>query len=212
MLDKGACEVRYVCQSGQSRSWSGKEQGNSGNFWGVYPVLDSDDRLHPDRLQRLADAFKETGADFIQTGFDPDTNETVEVHFGRLKEDLISQALMGVLWANTLRSAYKHSLVKEIGLWNTEMTCFEDNEYVIRALIASGKSVAIRDVLASARRGGGERISDRLRTYKGRGHRIHCEELVLKLAKQPSCVLSDSVKNHFLARIYNLGVRTYASG
>lgn len=177
--------------------------------------LDSDDRLHHERLKHLAETFEHEQCDFIQTGFDgfdAEKGETIEVHYGRLKDDLISQALMGVLWPNTLRSAFRRTLVEKVGPWNTAMDCFEDYEYVIRALISSKKSFAVRDILASARRGGGLRVSDRLKTYEGRGYRIQCEKLVALLAVQHSDSLSHSVKCDFVARIYNLGVRSYASG
>jgi len=206
--------LRYVYQNNQGAGVA-RNRGIDELHGEFVQFFDSDDRMHPDRFQKLVDLFNESGADFIQTGFDgfdPDSDETIEVHYGRLKDDLVSQALMGVLWPNTLRSAFRHSLVKRVGFWNTEMVCFEDYEYVIRSLLISKKSMVIRDVLASARRGGGERISDRLKTYEGRSHRIECERLVAELAKKHVDSLSDSVKGQFISRIYNLGVRTYASG
>ncbi len=177
--------------------------------------FDSDDRLHPERFQRLVKVFQDTGADFIQTGFDgfdPNTGETVEIHYGRLKDDLVSQALMGVLWPNTLRSAFRRDLVEETGCWNTAMTCFEDYEYVIRALIKSAKAVGVRDILASARRGGGERISDRMNTWEGRSCRLECEKLVAQLALQHAHDMPQPAKRKFVERIYHLGVRTFAEG
>lgn len=177
--------------------------------------FDSDDLLHARRLETLADIFEREQCDFIQTGFDafaPETGETVEIHYGRLKNDIVSQALMGVLWPNTLRSAFRRSLVEKIGPWNTAMTCFEDYEYVIRALLASHKPFVIRDILASARRGGGARVSDRLHTREGRGFRIQCERLVARLAELHAVELSDGVQQEFAGRMYLLGVRSRASG
>jgi pyruvyl transferase EpsI len=206
--------LKYVYQNNAGAS-AARNKGITEISGEYVQYLDSDDRLHPERLAILAKTFEETGADFIQTGFDAfdaETGKIIEVHYGRLKNDLISQALMGVLWANTLRSAFRHSLIDKIGNWNTAMTCFEDYEYVIRALIASQKNVAIRAILASARRGGGTRVSDLLRTYTGRSFRIQCEELVAKLGRQHTDSLSVAVKREFVVRIYNLGVRSYASG
>ncbi len=177
--------------------------------------LDSDDRIHPDRLNILAETFEKEQCDFIQTGFegfDAETGEVVSTHYGRLKHTLVEQALIGVLWPNTLRAAYTAELIKKTGSWNTHMTCFEDYEYVIRALIRAHKPYTIRDVLASARRGGSERISDRLKTHEGRGYRIHCEEVVGVLISKNTGQISSEAKLAFVSRIYGLGVRSYASG
>lgn len=176
--------------------------------------LDSDDRLHPERLQRLVAEFNKTDADFIQTGFDgfdADTGDVISNHFGRPEEDQVELALRGLLWANTLRSAFRRPLVEKIGPWDTEMTCFEDRDYVERAVVQAEKPIAIREILASARRGGSERISDRLRTYEGRKFRILCEERLCKGALTRSDI-SIAAKQAFSSRLYALGFRSNASG
>ena len=176
--------------------------------------LDSDDRIHPARFKRLVEVFEETGADFIQTGFDgfdPQTGEVIEQHYSRPEENQVELALRGLLWANTLRSAFRRSLVDRIGPWKTEMTCFEDREYIERAVVGADKPAAIREILASARRGGSTRISDRLRTYEGRKFRILCEEGLCKgVLGRPD--ISESAKQAFSSRIYALGFRSNASG
>lgn len=176
--------------------------------------LDSDDRLHPDRLEILSMTFEETGADFIQTGFDgfdSETGEIIERHFGKPNESQLEVALRGKLWANTLRSAFRRSLVCNAGLWNIEMTCFEDREYVERAVALAEKPIAIREVLASARRGGSKRVSDLLRSYEGRKFRILCEASLAKAVRDRSDI-SYSAKQVFASRIYALGFRCNASG
>ena len=176
--------------------------------------LDSDDKMHPLRFVQLVVEFDKTDADFIQTGFDgfdADTGETIEQHFGKPGENQVELALRGALWANTLRSAFRRSLVEKMGPWDTEMTCFEDRDYVERAVVLSEKPIAIREILASARRGGSARISDRLRTYEGRKFRILCEERLCKGVRSRSDI-SDSAKRAFASRLYALGFRSHASG
>ena len=102
-------------------------------------------------------------------------------------------------------------LVHRVGLWNTKMSCFEDREYMERALVLAKKPIAIKDILASARRGGSPRISDRLFSYEGRAWRIHCERLLCEAVKgRPD--IPDKWKSQLSSRIYALGFRTNAKG
>ena len=176
--------------------------------------LDSDDLLYPNRFEKVVKVFKETSCDFIQTGFDgfcSECGEIIEQHYGNLSEDQLILALRGRLWANTLRSAFRHSLTVDTGPWNENMTCFEDYEYVVRALAKSWKSVAILDILASARRGGGLRVSDSLRTYKGRTFRIMCEAALCRGVRNRSDIPLQA-KQAFASRLYGLGFRSNARG
>ena len=176
--------------------------------------LDSDDRIHPERLTLLAETFKKEKCDFIQTGFegfDADTGEIISTHYGRTSAPQLDLALRGVVWANTLRSAFTHELVLRTGPWNTEMPCFEDREYIERALLHSEKSVVITDILASARRGGAARVSDLQISYEGRKWRIFCEKRLADGCMNRSDVRLDS-KQAFSSRLYALGFRTNGSG
>jgi len=211
--EPGGLTLKYIYQqnAGPGAARNRGIQAISGEY---VQYLDSDDRLHPERLEILAKAFESTSADFIQTGFDgfdAETGKVIETHYGRLDHDLISQALMGVLWPNTLRSVFRRSLVEKTGLWNMEMTCFEDREYVERAITLADKPIAIRDILASARRGGGKRVSDLLRSYEGRKFRILCEESLANNVLDRSDV-SYIAKQAFASRLYGLGFRSNASG
>ena len=176
--------------------------------------FDSDDRMHPERLALLAEMFKVENCDFIQTGFegfDAETEEIVQTLYGRPAADQLELALRGYLWANTLRSAFTAELVKRIGPWKTEMTCFEDREYVERAVCQARKPRAIREVLASARRGGSVRISDKLRSYEGRTWRVYCERALAE-ATQNREDISYGAKQALASRLYALGFRSNASG
>ncbi len=176
--------------------------------------LDSDDTIHPERLRILKEEFEVSGADFIQTGFegfDPDTKEIVQTVYGRHDQNQVHIALSGFLFANTLRSAFKKSLLDKLEPWNTEMSCFEDREFVERAVLQASKPIALREVLASAMRGGSERISDKLRSREGRNWRIFCEEQLAKSAKRRSDI-PEKVIAQYVSRIYGLALRSNAEG
>ena len=181
---------------------------------GYVQFFDSDDRMHSDRLKRLAKTFEEEQCDFIQTGFEgfcSDCGEVIEEHHANPDVDQFVLALRGRLWANTLRCAMRSELVQESPLWDEEMTCFEDYKYVVGVLCNAKKSIAIPEVLASARRGGGGRVSDRLKTYEGRGFRIRCEEEVARSLTRCEDIDPKEIQQ-FASRIYSLGFRSAASG
>lgn len=206
-------EVRYFSQNNAGPA-AARNRGIREIKGKYVQFLDSDDRLHPERLARLVETFESSGADFIQTGFesiDADTGETISQHFGKPNHHQVELALHGRLWANTLRSAFRRSLVETIGPWDEEMTCFEDRDYVERAVCRADNPVAVREILASARRGGSERISDRLKTYEGRKCRILCERRLAKatLGRED---ISDVARQAFASRLYGLGFRSNASG
>jgi glycosyltransferase involved in cell wall biosynthesis len=176
--------------------------------------LDSDDLIHRERFKMLVDLFRSSSCEFIETGFEgfcSKCGEVYERHFGHTETDAIVLLLLGRLWANTLRSAFRRSLVVRIGHWNEDMSCFEDYEYMTRAIMLSKKNKAIHDILASARRGGGELVSDRLKTYEGRTFRIHCEGLLRDKINELDNI-SLEAKRSFASRIYMLGIRSNAAG
>lgn len=211
--EEGALLLRYFYQEnagvGAARNRGIKEiRGRYVQF------LDSDDRLHPDRLMQLVDMFETENCDFVQTGFegfDAETEEVIQTIYGRPGVNQLELALQGFLWANTLRSAFTTELVRRIGVWKTEMSCFEDREYVERAVCQAKRPGALRDILASARRGGSDRISDKLRSREGRTWRIYCEARLAEAICHRSDI-SDAAKRAFASRIYALGFRSNASG
>ncbi len=208
-----ALSLRYFCQNNAGPA-AARNRGIQEMRGEYVQFLDSDDLIYPERLERLVKVFEETGTDFIQTGFDgfdAETREIIEKHHARPNETQLELALYGTLWANTLRSAFRCTLVKKIGTWDTEMTCFEDREYVERAVVIAEKPEAIRDILASARRGGSKRVSDRLRTYEGRNFRIRCEERLVEGIRNRKDI-SYTAKQALASRLYALGFRSNASG
>jgi glycosyltransferase involved in cell wall biosynthesis len=205
--------VRYIEQAnlGAAAARNTGLQEATGRY---VQFFDSDDRLHPDRLQRLHEAFDEYGADFIQTGFsgfDPDTEEEVQCLYGRPGENQLELAASGNFWANTLRAAMTVELARRTGPWRADMSCFEDREYMERAVSNAKKAIAIKDVLAHARRGGSSRISDKLRSYEGRKCRILCERMLATAVAERADV-SDTAKSAFASRMYGLAFRSNAEG
>lgn len=209
----GDFHLRYFYQKNAGAS-AARNRGLIESRGEFIQFLDSDDLIYPERLERLVKVFKDTGADFIQTGFDgfdAETGEIIEKHYAKPNENQLELALHGVLWANTLRSAFRRALVEKIGPWDIQMTCFEDREFVERAVVLAEKPTAIRDILASTRRGGSKRVSDRLRTHEGRNFRIHCEERLVEGIRNRKNI-SYAAKQAFASRLYALGFRSNASG
>ena len=175
--------------------------------------LDSDDTLHPERLERLVECFGTSGAELIQTGFsrvDFDTGRIIETRLGRVDDTQRNLAFRGLLWANTLRTAFSAELVKRLGPWRTDMVCFEDREYVERAVMESSSSATLPEVLATAHRGRNDQKSNHVKSREGRVCRIACEESLAKRADLPD--MSEVALSEFRSRIYALGFRCRARG
>ncbi len=155
-----------------------------------------------------------TEADFIFTGFDgfdPETGETIETSIAPADLDPNDRALQGKFWGNSLRCAYRSELVARMGPWDEMLDVLEDREYAERGLFRANNAVAVPEVLAHARRGGDERLSDRLRSRAGRANRIECERRLLALAQQTGRARPEAL-SAFASRLYGLGVRCYAEG
>ena len=179
-----------------------------------FQYLDSDDLLPSDRLEKIVKIFKESRCDFIQTGFQgfcSSCGEIIERHYGRPGENQLELALEGVLWPNTLRSTYRRSLVIKTGPWDEKMVTLQDYDYVIRALLQSYKSIAVRDILASARRGHAGRMTEIIKTYEGRWCRLRSESRLCIGVRERDDV-STEAKQAFASRLYSLGFRSKASG
>lgn len=177
--------------------------------------LDSDDILHSTRCQKLADIFLATGADMIMTGFegfDSKSGEIIEKRPGHPGADLVVKALQGNLWGNTLRTAFTRELVTRLGPWREDMVCFEDREYVERAVLAAKKPLSVGDILASARREGSDRLSNKFLTHEGRRCRIIAEEALCDFLLGNGNSISLENKSQFASRLYRLGCRSNASG
>ena len=205
--------VNYVYQNNAGPS-AARNRGIKEIHGDYVQFFDSDDFMHSERLETLVKVFSETGADFIQTGFesfDSDTKKIIGVNYGKPEEDQFGLILQGKFWANTLRAGLSTDLVKAIDGWNEEMTCFEDREYMERAVNHAKNAVAIKEVLASARRGGSARISDLLRSREGRGWRIFCEERIGIYVKEKQSV-SPVILNKFTNRLLSLGLRSSSNG
>ena len=206
-------DIRYIYQNNLGAS-AARNRGIEEIGGEFVQFLDSDDIIANWRLQALVDEFEKVGCDFIITGFDgfdASSGETNEWHYGKPDENQLELALRGALWVNTLRVALTRDLVKRTGPWNIHMTCFEDREYAERALVLASNPIALREISASARRGGTDRVSDLQSSYEGRNCRILCEEKLANAIEFHDGVSHES-KMAFASRLYGLAFRSSASG
>jgi len=211
--EPGTLTLKYIYQENAGPG-AARNRGISEISGDFVQYLDSDDRLHPERLAILADTFHGTGADFILTGFeriDEDTGEVLVRKYGWSDRNQQELALEGLLWANTLRAAFTAALVADVGPWDASMTCFEDREYVERAVMLATKPIALRTILATANGGGSDNLSRRLRSHEGRTFRILCEERLANNVRNRGDIRLKA-KQAFASRLYALGFRSAASG
>lgn len=177
--------------------------------------LDSDDLIHPERCEKLANRFIETGCDYVETGFESILSDgtVLSTHLGHTRSNHLDLLLKGGLLANTLRPAYSRDLVYRNGGWNEDMVTFEDYEYVIRALtlLPSPKVESIGEILASARRDSNGRRSDIFGTREGRRLRVHCEEVLCNRVRERDDIATH-LKVQLASRLYGLGLRSNGSG
>ena len=176
-------------------------------------LLDSDDVLHPKRLEILAKEFQ-NGADFIHTGFanfveSPD--KPISILKGNIDLPLKSQVIQGRAWLNTLRDSMTAELLHKTGLWNEELVCFEDREFMERAALLSSNPITIKEELAYAERSIGNRISDKQKTRIGRTIRIKCEKYLVDQVIDNNLGTRED-KTILKSRLYGLALRTTASG
>lgn len=170
-------EVRYLYQENagvaSARNYGLRE--SEGEY--VY-FLDSDDRVYPDALLKVAEAFNREQADMVLTGYDIADEETGSVTasiYGCPGKKQLEHVIKGEVCVVTLRSFFKRSLLEATGYWNETMSMSEDTEFIQRALCLSKHPVGIRDIVASLRRGG---IDHRSFDYN-QPCRVHCNELFL---------------------------------
>ncbi|MGJ8638549.1 MAG: glycosyltransferase family 2 protein [Opitutaceae bacterium] len=207
--------LRYVKQENggapSARNRGIKELGNDSKF---VQFLDSDDRLHPERFAILARAFEEQNADFIQTSiewFDPESGETVNKLKARPNADQVELVLQGDFWANTLRGALRKDLVENIGQWSVQMTCFQDRDYMERAVMQAKNPIALEPILGYLARGAGMHVSNIHRTYEGRQWRIYSERRLVEQVLQRND-LNEPIKAILASRIFRIGCRSAVSG
>jgi len=177
--------------------------------------LDSDDLIDKTRFNKIINLYKnDKDIDFFQTGFNSfvgNKNNIISTHLGHTNQNLFELALLGKLWANTLRACLHISLIRKITPWDNSLICFEDREYMEKAIANSKKSITIKEVLASARRDSGLRVSDNIKSYEGRKCRIICEENLFAQIEK-SHQIKNEVLNIFSNRILTLGLRSASNG
>ena len=126
--------------------------------------LDSDDLLHEAPLARVVDVFGTTSSSYVYTGFVGfchTCSRTLHTHIPRSTGRYPFEMLCtGGIWGNTLQFTMRRSTAALVGPWDTSLAVYQDYDYLVRLLLASDRGVGIPTVLAFARRGGKQRLSD----------------------------------------------------
>jgi glycosyltransferase involved in cell wall biosynthesis len=131
--------------------------------------LDSDDLLHEERFARVVDVFGTTSCSYVYTGFlgfCGVCGQTLHTHIPRsTARHPFEMICTGDIWGNILQFTVRRSTVARVGPWDTSLAVFQDYDYLVRLLLASDRGVGIPTVLAFARRGRAQRLSD-IRTLR----------------------------------------------
>ncbi len=205
--------VEYIYQknSGASSARNTGIKSISGEF---VQFLDSDDILHPKRIEILVTEFKK-GADFIHTGFarfEKSEDNIIQKFHGNTNIELKSQVIQGRAWLNTIRDALTVELLYNTGTWNEDFICFEDREFMERAALRSQHPTVIKEVLSFAEVGEYNRTSNKQKTKEGRRLRIICEYNIVKEIRRNEFIGTQLDKSLLKSRLYGLAFRTKASG
>lgn len=172
--------------------------------------LDSDDLLHPQRLARIVDAFKESLCDFVYTGYENfcvRCGETIGRRIPEAGGDPLDLFCQGRLYVNSLLMAWRRTLMIKVGPWDEDLLVSVDIDYAIRVLLTSRRGKPIQDVLARARRGGSDNMTNMQRTLKGYECRLHCQTMLCDGIKDSS--VSRVARKSLASSLYSTGIFVY---
>jgi glycosyltransferase involved in cell wall biosynthesis len=148
----------YQANSGQSHSRNHGIKKMNGEY---VQFLDSDDLIHPRRLEKLVSTFERKNADLIVTGHEEFDHFTKKVK-KRVQIDttapLLELALEGKLLVHPLICAFKSSLVRRSDPWY-DMPRNPDKLFIEKAMCLSDKSIALPEILGSKRTNRNDMIS-----------------------------------------------------
>jgi glycosyltransferase involved in cell wall biosynthesis len=141
-----------------------RNRGASASHGEYIQFLDSDDLLLPLRLERLVEAFRATGADYVSSGFRGFCGTCGEV----LNEYIpppargapVFQYATRELWVNTAVFALRRTVAERVGPWSTDLPIAQDHDFLSRLFAASDSFATVPEALIAVRRGGSARISD----------------------------------------------------
>jgi glycosyltransferase involved in cell wall biosynthesis len=172
--------------------------------------LDSDDMLHPERIDRVVQAFGESQCDFLYSGIEMKCLQCGQVIFHWVptsSEDPFIQCLHGKLWISSMAFAWRRGLATEVGPWDESLVVFQDYDYGIRTLLLSRKGVALSGIYITAREGGGSQIGDKRYTRIGYECQLRCESRLCDAILTRDVPIS--AKRALAARLYNMGSQLY---
>ena len=181
------------------------------NSCGEYlQFLDSDDLLHPQRLERIVAVFTASVCDYIYTGFEnfcARCGETISRRVPEAEGDPLELYCRGRLYINSLLTAWRRSFMLQVGPLDEELYVGEDNDYAIRALLTSRRGRPVPEVLARARRGGGDNLTNRLNTLEGHESRLQWETMLCRGISQSNVTLE--ARQALASKLYVAGIFTY---
>ena len=154
---------KYIFQKNQGAP-AARNRGAMASCGEYLQFLDSDDLLHPDNVKHLVNTFKQTSCDYVVTGFDTfcsQCRKTVDSHIPNTSVDPLLLFCKNRLYANGLQYGWKRDFIRQIGPWDTDLSVYQDYDFIIRAIIKSTNAQFIKEILAHARAGDSNpRISD----------------------------------------------------
>jgi len=127
--------------------------------------LDSDDLLHPLKLQMQVERFSQDAElDFVYAGtafFKDDPDWSVAAYTGlplKAEDDMLLSFLLGGAW-NTVSGLYRRRTCVIIGPWNERTSILQDREYNIRFILGEPKIERMDETLSLQRKHGEDRIT-----------------------------------------------------
>jgi glycosyltransferase involved in cell wall biosynthesis len=123
--------------------------------------LDSDDLLHPEKIERQVCHLNSSNADFIWANCGSFTDNPVWPGPGPATprvQSVVDHITRGG-HVNTVAGIYRRSICIQIGRWREELRVFQDREYNLRLYLNTVRIAYQPDVLVMVRKDHGDRIS-----------------------------------------------------
>lgn len=165
--------------------------------------LDSDDILHPEKIEIQVREMMRTNADFVWSPtaeFESDPSFKLNIVTGTSSKDYIREFFYFPYWL-TPSGIYKRELVERAGGWNERLKIWEDWEFNIRVSLMASKVVFVDRVLSFARvhslskRGFGK-------TDEGLREILRSADAIIKIAKDNISLLGEEELENIIYSLY----------